>query len=234
MPSKTKAKSNSVRQLSSDDGGYGRLAEVVRVLLDDSRIGGQHPHLLTGSARASWAEILGVSRAAISQWVTGKTIPRPEHFRTIIDVLEGLDDSPDQANARALDYLYGAIDEPMALLMHVPRRGGDLSVPRKVIAGRLGDYVSAPATHALCARLASVLSGLTYPEQLRCLSEVGEVLEILQTESDARAAQSRNSRQAIAQARGAKSALLKKGTRALSKEHRGVGGASRGRSRVAV
>jgi transcriptional regulator with XRE-family HTH domain len=35
-------------------------------------------------SRSEWASTLGVSKPAISQWVTGKTIPRPEHLAAIV------------------------------------------------------------------------------------------------------------------------------------------------------
>lgn len=40
--------------------------------------------------RDEWAHLLDVSPAAISQWVNGKTIPRPEYIRMIVGVLEDL------------------------------------------------------------------------------------------------------------------------------------------------
>src|SRR5690349_7142754 len=40
----------------------------------------------TGLSPSQWAEMLGVSPAAVSQWRSGETIPSPERFRAIIRV----------------------------------------------------------------------------------------------------------------------------------------------------
>lgn len=49
------------------------FASALRNLLDDARL----------YSRSSWAEILDVSEAAVSQWVNDKTLPRPETLRSI-------------------------------------------------------------------------------------------------------------------------------------------------------
>jgi transcriptional regulator with XRE-family HTH domain len=41
----------------------------------------------TAKSRAEWAEALEVSKPAISQWLTGKTIPRPEHLAAIVGII---------------------------------------------------------------------------------------------------------------------------------------------------
>lgn len=51
------------------------LATILEKLLD------------TRYTRQEWSEILGISEAAISQWVNDKTIPRPEVLRMVLDTL---------------------------------------------------------------------------------------------------------------------------------------------------
>src|ERR1043166_8242176 len=41
--------------------------------------------------RADWADLLGVSESAISQWVTDKTIPHADHLYVIFATLKGSD-----------------------------------------------------------------------------------------------------------------------------------------------
>src|ERR1700691_2664080 len=42
-------------------------------------------------ARKEWAELMGVSTSAISQWLSDSTIPRPDHLYMIFDTLKGSD-----------------------------------------------------------------------------------------------------------------------------------------------
>lgn len=51
-------------------------------------------------SRAQWAEFLHISESAISQWVSDKTLPRPEHLRKIIRFLQDSDDVPEEPMRR--------------------------------------------------------------------------------------------------------------------------------------
>ncbi len=58
-------------------------------------------HLLDGTgiySRAEWAELLGVSPPAISQWLNDVTLPRPEILRMIVDVINESDHAPEAAS----------------------------------------------------------------------------------------------------------------------------------------
>jgi len=173
-------KTDSLERAVRSELKYGRLAELIRIVLDESAIGGQQGAELGATSRACWASILGVSRAALSQWVTGKTIPSPEHFLTMLDVLEGLDDSPGRDNRRALDYLRSHVDEPMSLLVFGSRSGLDREPSRRPHVGRLGDYILGPTKESLCLRMSSVLVEMTFVEQLNCVAQVRELLSDLE------------------------------------------------------
>jgi hypothetical protein len=54
-----------------------RFGSMLRKLLDDTSV----------LRRAEWAQILGVSEAAISQWVNDQVLPRPENLRAIYTTL---------------------------------------------------------------------------------------------------------------------------------------------------
>src|SRR5712691_1572792 len=51
-----------------------KFAATLALLIDDSGL----------FERKEWAEILGVSTAAISQWINDHTLPMPEHLRMIV------------------------------------------------------------------------------------------------------------------------------------------------------
>jgi hypothetical protein len=55
-----------------------RFARVLQSLLDDTSV----------FNRDEWAEVLGVSTAALSQWVHDKTVPRPEMLRSLSEVVQ--------------------------------------------------------------------------------------------------------------------------------------------------
>ena len=228
MSTKIKVKSEILGGMSPDDGAYGRLAEVVRVLLDESCIGGQQSFESLRSTRSSWADILGVSRAALSQWVTGRTVPSAEHFRSIIDVLEGQDDSPDLANARALDCLYKIIDEPLSLLMFAPHVRIASPSGRRAITGTLGDYIAAPAREALGRRITSVLSRMRYAEQLGCMSELSELLDILETESASGSRPTRGSQHVVGRV------AQRRAMPRVMRQQRGLVETSKARSKLAA
>jgi hypothetical protein len=54
-----------------------RFAAMLRRLIDETDV----------LRRAEWAEVLGVSEAAISQWVNDVGLPRPENVRAILTTL---------------------------------------------------------------------------------------------------------------------------------------------------
>src|SRR3712207_1433798 len=61
------------------------FAAVIKALLDETNL----------FNRREWAEFLGVTESAISQWVGDKTIPRPDLLYMIVDVLEQSTDIPE-------------------------------------------------------------------------------------------------------------------------------------------
>jgi GAF domain-containing protein/predicted DNA-binding transcriptional regulator AlpA len=60
------------------------FAMALAAILDDTQI----------FTRRQWAEFLDISESAISQWVTDKTLPRPEHLRKIVRFLQDSDGVP--------------------------------------------------------------------------------------------------------------------------------------------
>ena len=64
--------------------GQSLFSVALAAVLDTTRI----------FARREWAEFLGISESAISQWISDKTLPRPEHLRKIVRFLEDSDEIP--------------------------------------------------------------------------------------------------------------------------------------------
>ncbi|MGE3336021.1 MAG: ATP-binding protein [Rhodospirillaceae bacterium] len=67
---------------STTDGRHSRqsrspFATTLKELIEDTEI----------FSRSEWATTLGVTRAAISQWTTDKTVPRPRTLRSLIEVV---------------------------------------------------------------------------------------------------------------------------------------------------
>jgi len=60
------------------------FAQVLRRLLDDTGM----------FKRNQWAELLNVSEAAISQWVTDNTVPRAELLRMVVDLVRARGRAP--------------------------------------------------------------------------------------------------------------------------------------------
>jgi predicted transcriptional regulator len=55
-----------------------QFATALTLLIDESKL----------CERKQWAEILGVTEAAISQWVNDKTLPRPEFLSMILNTIK--------------------------------------------------------------------------------------------------------------------------------------------------
>lgn len=70
--------------MNSDTQNASDFALLLRRLLDETDI----------FSRSQWAEFLNVSEAAISQWVTDKTVPRAELLRMIVELIRSVDDAP--------------------------------------------------------------------------------------------------------------------------------------------
>jgi len=64
--------------------------------------------------------VLGVTEAAISQWVRGTTIPRPEYLRMILHYLESVDGVP----ADLFNQFYSMAEKPAAAVGIRNRRVG--------------------------------------------------------------------------------------------------------------
>jgi transcriptional regulator with XRE-family HTH domain len=71
-----------MRTKSKTQREHGEFANALRALLDESQV----------FTRAQWAEFLGVTEPAISQWVNDDTLPRADNLRMIIDVLQESDE----------------------------------------------------------------------------------------------------------------------------------------------
>jgi len=55
-----------------------QFATALTLLMDESKL----------CERKQWAEILGVTEAAISQWLNDKTLPSPEFLRMILNTIK--------------------------------------------------------------------------------------------------------------------------------------------------
>src|ERR1041384_488175 len=96
----------------------GRFATAIRSLLDDTNL----------FTRAQWATFLGLSEAALSQWVHDKTIPRPAVLWMMLGVLQEGDD----VRREPLDAFFALLDIP----------SGELSRHSSRIGTTLGQYRS--------------------------------------------------------------------------------------------
>jgi hypothetical protein len=115
------------------------FAQILKRLLD---------HMFS---RRDWSKFLGVSQAAISQWLSDRTIPKPETLRMIIDVLSNSDHKPKELLAEF---------EAMTLkLAHEVSPNGE----------RFGDSVSAYLISPLINNFMLDLKGLNSESQERIL-----------------------------------------------------------------
>lgn len=103
--------------------------------------------------RREWAEFLGVSPPAISQWVGDKTIPRPDTLYMILDILQQSTDVPE-----------GPIKSFKALAQ---RRATEVSPHGKRMLPSVWAYMMRPAFSELSSRLAK----LSPADQERVLAE---------------------------------------------------------------
>src|ERR1700741_4381421 len=70
--------------MKSDSQDVSDFAASLRRLLDET----------VTFNRREWSKFLNVSAAAISQWITDKTIPRPETLRLIVEFVRSVKDAP--------------------------------------------------------------------------------------------------------------------------------------------
>lgn len=86
------------------------LSTALRRLIDDT---GVH-------SRAAWAEILGVSSAAITYWIKGQNIPSPKNLRALLQVA-----NDDRALVDAAKNIEALLDLPIRDVAPVaPRETG--------------------------------------------------------------------------------------------------------------
>src|SRR4051794_6485564 len=83
--------------------------------------------------RREWAIILGVSPAAISQWLSGTTIPRADILRTVVDILDGHDRLPEGL----LERFWSMSKRPVSEV--APESAGRFGTKN------IGEYLLAPA-----------------------------------------------------------------------------------------
>lgn len=115
----------------------GRFATAIRSLLDDTNL----------FTRAQWATFLGLSEAALSQWVHDKTIPRPAVLWMMLGVLQESDD----VRREPLDAFFALLDIP----------SGELSRHSSRIGTTLGQYL----TRSLMDQLIESLEGLPFRQR---------------------------------------------------------------------
>ncbi len=104
--------------------------------------------------RAGWATVLGVTEAAISQWVGDKTIPRPDILFTILATLKRSTDVP---------------QDPLREFTRVAEQPSTSVSPNGVrMLPTIWQYMTRPAFSELSGRLAK----LPMPEQEKVLEEI--------------------------------------------------------------
>lgn len=82
-------------------------------------------------SRKEWTVLLGVSDAAISQWISGKTFPAPEKIKILISIYRGQE--LDDQRQKKLDYFLSVIEMPIDLLW--------TKVPARVQGLKASDYI---------------------------------------------------------------------------------------------
>lgn len=87
------------------------FADALRALLDDTGF----------LSRSGWAELLGISTAALSQWVNDKTLPRADLLRIIVEVLRSRGGA---AAIAAIGQFETLMDRPAADISPVGARMG--------------------------------------------------------------------------------------------------------------
>ena len=70
--------------MNTDSQDVSEFAASLRRLLDETGI----------FSRREWSRFLNVSKAAISQWITDNTVPRPETLRMIVELVRSIKDAP--------------------------------------------------------------------------------------------------------------------------------------------
>jgi hypothetical protein len=119
------------------------FASVIKALLDDTNL----------FNRKEWAQFLGVSESAISQWVGNKTIPRPDLLYMMVDVLE-----------QSTGITKGPL-EAFKAMAHKP--GTDVSPHGRRMLPTVWAYMTRPAF----SELSSTLAKLSPEEQAKLLFE---------------------------------------------------------------
>jgi hypothetical protein len=122
------------------------LSEVLKRIFDTEWV-----------RRDEWASALGVSTAAISQWVNGRTVPGPDHLEAM-GVLVAQDD---RLPMELSDQFEGLLDRPTGEVLHSSRRSMEPT---------LRHYLVRPRREAAMKLLAT----LPPTEQLYVLDDLGE------------------------------------------------------------
>src|SRR5438046_3016990 len=129
------------------------MSELSDVLRDMLRV----------STQEEWARILRVTPSAISQWQNDKTVPQPEHLRTIVDLL--IEDT------RVEDKLFYRLDDL------IQRPATEISPHGARIGPTLGHYLVRPVRKGF-GRLLDTLPPLV---QEAVLEETGDWCRSLRT-----------------------------------------------------
>ena len=111
----------------------------------------------TARSRADWAEALEVSKPAISQWLTGKSIPKPEHLASIVGIVRGDPKVSKETKARVNDLLTAPVSELFA-------------EPPGYIGPTLAHYLVKPVREVAL----KMLDGLEPGQQYEALTELAE------------------------------------------------------------
>ena len=111
----------------------------------------------TPYSRGEWAIKLGVSKPAISQWLTGKTLPRPEHLATIVGVIREDPNISAQAQTRVSELLMAPTEELF-------------EVPPAYLGPTLAHYLIKPVRESVL----KLLSGIPPAQQYEFLMEMAD------------------------------------------------------------
>src|SRR3954462_4826894 len=129
--------------------GPGELAAKLSQILNAN---------VSGRSRSKWSSELGVSQAAISQWVQGSTLPRPELLRKIWQTVRMRDNT-----SQIMRGFVEMASKPAA----------EVSRHQARIGATVAEYITRPEFETLWNRLRV----LPLDEQESCLSKAFELLD---------------------------------------------------------
>jgi transcriptional regulator with XRE-family HTH domain len=108
-------------------------------------------------SREDWADALGVTKAAISQWANGRTVPGPDHLDAVRLLVTQDDRFPEDLGTR----FEATLDRPIEEV---------LDSPRSSMGPTLRHYLVRPRREAAMRLLAALPPG----EQIAVLDDLGQ------------------------------------------------------------